>query len=490
MELTEAFIAHTLAMIKERPMEQPIPLKPNSSLYKPTIAAIKKIVSHNLDRAWGFEIEFSSAPRPEKHPDETAPHFIQRYAAWFNTTWEIGGNYWPAAFRKIHYQKPVAIDETINYLCRITEEKQDQNMSNTIASSTDKPVVISIPNDEILRANYTAFVQKRDALIGDIQSVKEIKDPATAEFMKGKMIALNTLEKEIDAKRKEIKAPFLDAGNRIDAIAKEIAGGGKEQVDIAKKMLFQWDEEQRKAFEETQRKAAEERQQAEESARAQAQVIASGKGLLVETEKSIFDAIVNSTTVVEAVTIRDKHIKKEVFYADPEKWAAFPAEAEAMRLRLARVGKAKAELLNAEAKMLAGQAQQSNVDLFRAEYEKVKATVQQETLLAYQALTVQVEEKVDTVVLHAEVQKATISSEVSAAAPQSMVSYRSTLKFEVVDMKSVPDGFKKVDEDKIKAFIEKSKEALSAEIAKTNGAGYTVEGIRFYIEKSPVMPRS
>jgi len=83
-------------------------------------------------------------------------------------------------------------------------------------------------------------------LLGEASGVTTVEDAFDAECAADVLRKLAKATRECESARKEVKAPVLDLGKRIDAVAKEFAGDLKEHEQRISRLLGSYEAEQRK----------------------------------------------------------------------------------------------------------------------------------------------------------------------------------------------------------------------------------------------------
>lgn len=131
-------------------------------------------------------------------------------------------------------------------------------------------------------------------LLVEANGVTAVEDSFDAECAADVLRKLARATRECESARKEVKAPVLDLGKRIDAVAKQFAGDIKEQEKRISYLLGSYEAEQRKLREEAERK---------ERARQEA----AKRDLMSEDEeliKAATEALEQSAAVIEAAAHR------------------------------------------------------------------------------------------------------------------------------------------------------------------------------------------
>ena len=111
----------------------------------------------------------------------------------------------------------------------------------------------------------------RDAAIHKAELVTTVEDAFEAQSASTAMHALNEIVKGMEASRKEAKAPALQAGRAIDAIAKDFLSSAQSELTRVKRLLGEYQrveaEKKRKAEAEARRKEQAERAAFEQAER-------------------------------------------------------------------------------------------------------------------------------------------------------------------------------------------------------------------------------
>tara|TARA_B100001063_G_scaffold246749_1_gene287397 strand:- start:452 stop:1150 length:699 start_codon:yes stop_codon:yes gene_type:complete len=120
---------------------------------------------------------------------------------------------------------------------------------------------------EIIPEAYLA----RDTAIHKAELVTTVEDAFEAQSASTAMHALNEIVKGMEASRKDAKAPALQAGRAIDAIAKDFLASAQSELTRVKRLLGEYQrveaEKKRKAEAEARRKEQAERAAFEQAER-------------------------------------------------------------------------------------------------------------------------------------------------------------------------------------------------------------------------------
>lgn len=110
-------------------------------------------------------------------------------------------------------------------------------------------------------------IAKRDAILGESAGVVAVRNAIDYEAAGGIVAELKAIARDVEKARKDIKAPVLELGKRIDAAAAEFLRGVEGEVVRIGKMLVAYDTEQQRIRAEAERKAREEAERAERARR-------------------------------------------------------------------------------------------------------------------------------------------------------------------------------------------------------------------------------
>lgn len=136
--------------------------------------------------------------------------------------------------------------------------------------------------------------QLRNQMLEKAHAVSLIEDALDAELAANVLKQLSGAVKDMEATRKQVKAPVLDLGKRIDSVAKDFAGTLDKEKTRISKLLGSYEAEQRRIREEAARKKREAQEQARREAE---EALASGDEAKAAEAA---DKIAASKAVVEA----------------------------------------------------------------------------------------------------------------------------------------------------------------------------------------------
>lgn len=148
----------------------------------------------------------------------------------------------------------------------------------------------SIPTGEIIvitgfqlgtASSHDKAIKLRDEIVKDAQELPAITTPEIALATGETLRALTTFSAQIEVARETAKAPVLERGRAIDALAKSLTEDVNAQIKRVKALLGAWTEEQDKKAAEVQRLAFE----AEEKIRKDAEAAEEQKRVELEAEK-------------------------------------------------------------------------------------------------------------------------------------------------------------------------------------------------------------
>lgn len=229
----------------------------------------------------------------------------------------------------------------------------------------------------------------------------------------------------IEKKRKELKEPYLDAGKKIDAAAKDIAEALDKAVTLGKSKLLVWNQEQ------------------EKKKRIELQRIETVKNAIINYKNDTMAAIDRCTTEADLLNINNTRIK--TFPADSE-WQEFLPDAQAMRKAIFEYAKAKKIAIDNP--------------VMATEAHVAMSVIEEEQIAAEETIAV---------------------DQVAEISLQKASGIRNNWKFEVVDFSKVPDEYKVLDETKVRAWQKQMREAAGL----ADGAVHF--GIKHFVEQSQTL---
>lgn len=112
-------------------------------------------------------------------------------------------------------------------------------------------------------------IDRRDELIRAALACVRITTPEDAVTFASVMKELSVFQDIVEANRKEVKAPVLDLGRKIDSVAQEVTKGVADHWNRLRRLLGAYQAEQRRLEDERIRKAQEEERRIREKAEAE-----------------------------------------------------------------------------------------------------------------------------------------------------------------------------------------------------------------------------
>lgn len=322
-----------------------------------------------------------------------------------------------------------------------------------MAKRTKKSEVVEVPVLE--QESSITFEYTKDMLAEIHDQVIQIKvtDSTSLSVANQKMSFVNNHLKEIEAKRKELKQPFIDGGKKIDETAKELSGLLEPALKHLKSEVATWQTEVLRKENELKQKALEEARKKEEEAKSnadEARIISYisqvkdwlEKGLSSCSDVAHGEQMVSSMKGLQPASVMGKYSQE--YGALVEMYNT---------LFTTKIGELKgtvaAGTTNSHIEVLGGQLN-DHIDSIKKEVEQKQ-----------QELT-KVEEEIVQEVAKLEEQKA------------SNVAF--IWKFDVVSPENVPSIFMTIDEKKIREWMNANKDNLKD--------GETIYGIKFFKEAS------
>jgi len=168
--------------------------------------------------------------------------------------------------------------------------------------------------------------------------IKEVSNDQHLGVCNDALDRISRAEKKVEAKRVELKAPALEEGKFIDAIAKEmqsIISGAKTHLQKMKLDYLQKAEEERLAV---IRKAQEEEARQEEEKRKQEELL---KGLHFKLADYGKNAIIEISEAITDQDCKDMFVKWVKDFPGEETWGAINEQAQQVKQFIQATGKAK-----------------------------------------------------------------------------------------------------------------------------------------------------
>lgn len=284
---------------------------------------------------------------------------------------------------------------------------------------------------------FEAITVQANELLLRVEKI-DIKNETSLAIAQQTLSEVKRIEKMVEDKRVEIKAPYLQAGKEIDAIAKRVLGPLDTAMEKGDKKLRAWNAKQ------------------EEAANAQKAINEKKYTFLKALEKQIQDklALCKSTEQYASLAnnIATKWPGKETFgiYGD-----------EAIKVKDNFIGLIK-----------------TKIDLFQAATgnDSSAAATVSEKIEEAQAITAQASETASVI----EEKKGIAAT----TAPVFKTAVRKTWKHEVIDEKALPRQFLSADDKKIRDYFNANvKTGVEEKGMKEIIAG----GVRFYLDEAPTI---
>lgn len=300
-----------------------------------------------------------------------------------------------------------------------------------------------------LKKTQSESIKKFEALQAtvnsQIETLKqiEVSDITSLGVANQQLSAAKTLVNGIEEKRVELKAPFLDAGKKIDALAGNLSKPLENVVDTLKDKVLAY-----KTVEEKKLKEEVYRIQQEQQALQQEEVLK--QNMLTENIKKFAAAAFKG--------INDTVDEKALSEAYTSFYVNFPPEyGEDLKSKIKSLGSARyAELKN---------PLQSHIDFYNKLYSEYTGT---EMVIEVPTSEVMVDTNLEEKKAELEIQQASSSKGI-----------RATWDFEIVNITDMPKSWMVPDEKKIKQFMKEHKFELSED--------FVINGVKFFQKKSVVI---
>lgn len=135
--------------------------------------------------------------------------------------------------------------------------------------------IITIDGTENVSISTTEEARAaRNRLLEVAQTVTRVTNPQQATHAANVLKDMKALTRSVELARTSVKAPILEQGKRIDALAKELTAEIEEQSRLIAATLGHYQAEQQRIADEARRKAWEEQQRIEAEAKAQIEALA------------------------------------------------------------------------------------------------------------------------------------------------------------------------------------------------------------------------
>lgn len=523
-----------------------IPLRNDNNVYRQTIDAIQYIISHRLDQWLLFDIDFYNPVLglQQNRDFYTATHIRKQPIVPVEVLDNIkrtirqGGK-----FTDEHLFLRVSCRNAIKNLSlryhngssQSESQKSNDIMANKTTRTTKPPAVPATethtppsavtPKEEptvtavvVKDPIAAAFISPKELIQADITKIsayKAITTSAEAEGLNSVMKDLNEKKKLVDKIHKQGKEPSLNESRKWDAAKKEILDGTEVALAEAKSLLYAWDIAQREVQAEAQRKADLERKKLDDVANAEATRISNIKIELDAFEQAIAKKIIEAPSNPALYEIWTNDLAP--FLPSEQSHGVFAQHAMDMKARLERLGKACSAKIQATNEYNANQLTiearnqiHESSDVILREYSFVRDQ-------AMQQVAIVASEAVEEATIASEVAKSTITGQQIMQQEKPMLNYRRTWRWEVQDINEVDPAFKiqhpgnyaiylEVDGKFIPTYLPMGANvgilctlndaAIKSWVEKENASsnplvnGECHFGLAFYVEETPVMPRS
>ena len=324
-------------------------------------------------------------------------------------------------------------------------------MAKRATKPKDAEVIVPIEG----ATNSVSFEQTKEVLTEIAAQVIQIKvsDSTTLSIANQKMTFVNGHLKEIEAKRKELKQPFLDGGKLVDDTAKELSSVLDPALKHLKSEVGNWQIEVLRQERELQQKALEEARKKEDEAK----------------------AVAEQSRVVNYIS----QVKDWL-----EKGLASCATIEHGQSMLASMAGLQPKEMMGDYQAEYGSLVEMYQKLFRTKLGELEGKIAKGTTQNHiDVLGGQLNDHIDSLKEQIEVKKQEVSaveseilSEVASLQEDKASNVAFLWKFDVVSPENVPQMFMSIDEKKIREWMGNNKENLKD--------GETIYGVKFYKEVS------
>jgi len=480
-----------------------IPFNASNTAYEQTVYAIQYIIENRLDTMCQFELLIAE-PRPLM-PDGT--HWDQ----FSGSKWIPLVNFKPtyvvktALLRKITQEN--CLNEINNISLRSNSPSHGSELTNENTMATEKSprarktgtAAIAATESALEAATPTslesAFVHPKQLVqegLTKILAYKSVTTTAEAEGLKNAMLSLNTTLKQVEKVRKTLKQPYLDGCKLVDDVAKQITDNADEAVNNAKKILYDFDVLQRRAAEDAAKEADKKRQEEARKAEEEASKISFLAKGLEEFEKRVSEKIIDCRTLDTLGKVYTENLSE--FFPVESTHGALLQNALELKERLMALGFAKDAVIKADESLKLGkigpeshaeviESPMKVINQYAFAYNKAKEALLNTTTAA-----------VEEVQVEAEMAKAEITGQQIMTQPTLNIQVRRTCRFELTDVMQLAQAilagqinpaFLMLNEAEVKAWAKQQNES---ENPLTHGE--YINGITFYWDETPVMPRS
>lgn len=432
-----------------------------SPYYNQTCFALKQIMDLRLDLRWGYELELGGAP---------------------NESAIIFKDYLPTRFRKLITSEIIDdFRKTLkqnNYICRITQQNESENMAKTKKPESAVTDLIKIPADEVIDVHYAATKQEVATKLDAVKKITAIETAEQAETAITTTKELSDLFKKVEDVRTTLKAPFLAAGKAIDARAKLVTAGVDDEISRVKKLLLDYQTLERQKAAEEAAAAEAARQKAEQAAANQTAQVLSAVDFLEQKCTEIYKKLSEVKTWEEIRQIFAADFSPDAWAKHAQAFAGFEIQAAQVRTKIVDYAKAVEACMIKIVEAPDNSEQKREAFLSKA---LANTTFEKEMFDFFSQLKGHAEQQVEQVEMATEIQKAQITSQVMNNTSAPVVSTRKTVGFELVSAADVIAN----DLQHLLVLNNVAVNEMLSDISKS-GSGLSVrEDIRNYLDKNP-----
>ena len=310
----------------------------------------------------------------------------------------------------------------------------------------------------------SAFKAQVDEIGSNCQQI-QIVDETSLSVGQQNLSKANNMLSAIEAKRKLIKEPYLEAGRLVDSTAKSLTEELEKGIKHIKSQVGEW--EKKRLAEEKAKQDEIDRQLAEKQALEAAEAARKSKirdYIDNKATAALKHAYSKCTSVAECdnqIRFIEKNYKGEDFFQE------FTKEAFDLRDTYLDLIKAKREQLESAATMSEGELElakkQEELSLAQANLEAEKRALEAERE------RMEADKKAKEAIEAAELEKQRLADE---AALNKVKGIRYTWGFVMEDLNKVPSGWLVLDDASVKEWLKENKDALKD--------GETRYGVKFF----------
>jgi len=330
-------------------------------------------------------------------------------------------------------------------------------------ATTTEVAVINIKGLEVLESLKAEI----DTQANNCLQIK-VMDDSTLAVCQQNLSKINQLVKTIDAKRKELKDPYFQAGKQIDATANMLVEAAEKAIEHLKLEVKNWELKKQEEAKAAQAALEAQAKEAQEKADAEANRIAAIRSN-IEKARTVLQSMYNHCTDVAKCDAAITNI--ESGYKKREEFAEFADEAYNLKDNYIGLIKAKKTQLEGAASMSEEEKAiiQAKEEITR---QKVELDAKESQLKAQMdALEAEKARKAEEERLKLEQEKIQAAAEADKTR-----GVRHIWKTELVDKSKLISDWIAVDEKAVKEYLSANKETIKD--------GEVINGIKFYKEIS------